>query len=451
VTRLSDDQRDHLLATVLRSGPGFRLVTMTLLAVVAWAVYAWTYQLRHGLAVTGMHDRVPWGVYIVAFVFFIGISHAGTLVSAILRLSGAEWRRPITRMAEVITAVALMMGALMPLVDMGRPERIINIATMGRLQSPILWDLISIGTYLTGSLIYLYVPLIPDLAMLRDRLSDRVGPFRRWCYRVFALGWQGTPRQRARLERVLGIMAILIIPIAVSVHTVVSWLFAMTVRPGWHSTIFGPYFVIGAIFSGIAGIITAMYLFRRVYRLEAFITRAHFVKLGYLMLTLNLAYLYFTFAEYLTIGYGFVPKDRALLEMLFTGPYATAFWTFVVAGLFIPALVVALPWTRTVAGITIASLLVNLGMWLKRFVIVVPSQAVPQMPYELVLYQPTWVEWSILAGTFAGFTLLYLTFARYLPIISVWEVDEEPHASGVAPVAVAPPSSTAAQAGGFDD
>lgn len=445
---LKAGQKDHLLSTVLRTGIGYRLATGLLLAVAAWGIYAWIYQLRHGLGATGLHDHMPWGIYIAAFVFFIGISHAGTLISAILRLSGAEWRRPITRMAEVITVVALMMGALMPLADMGRPERILNVFTMGRLESPILWDLISISTYLTGSLIYLYVPLIPDLALLRDRLSHKVGPLRRWFYTVLALGWQDTPRQRRRLERVLGIMAVLIIPIAVSVHTVVSWIFAMTVRPGWHSTIFGPYFVVGAIFSGIAGIITAMYVFRRIYKLEAFITRDHFVKLGFLLLTLNLAYIYFTFAEYLTIAYTFNPAKHHLLELLFTGAYALPFWTFVVFGLIVPALLIALPWTRTIGWIAVASVLVNIGMWLKRFVIVVPSLAVPQQPYQIVVYQPTWVEWSILSGAAAGFVLLYITFARYLPVISVWEVDEAPEAAGVA---TSPAPALAAEAGVGDD
>lgn len=426
--RTRAEQERFLLNTVLVTGPGYRLSTAILLAVIAWALYAWSHQLRFGMGVTGMHDRVPWGLYIVNFVFFIGISHAGTLISAILRLSGAEWRRPITRMAEVITAVALMMGALMPIFDLGNPQRIPHILTMGRLQSPILWDLLSITTYLTGSLIYLYIPLIPDLALLRDRLSHRVGPIRRWLYRTLALGWKGTPRQKHRLELTLSIMAVLIVPIAVSVHTVVSWIFSMTVRPGWHSTIFGPYFVVGAIFSGIAGIVTAMYVFRKIYRLEEFITKQHFINLGYLMLTLNLFYLYFTFAEYLTIGYNFSPKEHQLLEMLFTGTYALPFWTFTFAGLLIPAVIVALPWTRTIAGITIASVLVNIGMWLKRFVIVLPSLAVPQMGYEIGLYKPTWVEWSISAGGLAGFVLLYITFARFLPIISVWEVMEEPAA-----------------------
>ena len=440
----SDEAR--LLSMVLV--PGFYRPAATILAlVVAWAGVAYGYQLRYGLGVTGMRDRVPWGLYIVNFVFFIGISHAGTLISAILRLTGAEWRRPITRMAEVITAVALMTGAIMPIIDLGRADHIPFLAVRGRLQSPILWDLLSITTYLTGSLIYLYLPIIPDPARLRDHLGHQVGPVRRWFYRTFSLGWKDTPQQMHRLEKILGIMCIVIVPIAVSVHTVVSWIFSMTVRPGWHSSVFGPYFVIGAIFSGIAGIIVAMAAFRRMYRLEQFITKDHFVKLGWLLLTLNLLYIYFTFSEYLTVAYMSTPDDKILLAGLFTGNYAVPFWIFTFAGMVVPAFLVALPWTRTVAGITVASVLVNIGMWLKRFVIVVPSLTVPQMPYEYLGYQPTWVEWSIMAGAFSLFLLLYITFARYVPIISVWEVTEARGAEAPA----APRPLAAVGAGGGDD
>lgn len=422
--RIGADQEERLLSTVLMTGPGYRIATLLLLGVVGWAGYAFSYQLRHGLGVTGMHDQVPWGLYIVAFVFFSGLSMAGTLISAILRLTGAEWRRPITRLSEVITVIALLMTALMPILDMGLPHRVPILLWKGRLESPLLWDIIAISTYLAGSMLYLYLPLIPDLALLRDRLGDRVGPVRRWFYRTFALGWRGTAAQHRRLERVLSIMAVMIIPIGVSVHSVVSWIFAMTVRPGWHSTIFAPYFVVGAIFSGIAGIITAMAVFRKIYRLESFITQEHFVKLGYLLLTLNLVYLYFSFAEYLTVAYVSVPKERYWLELLFRGDYAQFFWLFASVGLLMPILLIALPWTRTIAGITIASVLVNVGMWLKRFVIVVPSLVVPQMQTQTATYQATWVEISIVAGGMAGFVLLYITFARYLPIISVWEMAE---------------------------
>ncbi|HEV8353006.1 MAG TPA: NrfD/PsrC family molybdoenzyme membrane anchor subunit [bacterium] len=496
----------HLIGIVRRPPRWYPLAVMLLAAVAAWGVYAWTVQYRIGLGVTGLHNRVPWGFYIINFVFLIGISHAGTLVSAILRITGAEWRRPITRMAEVITVVALMTGAAMVVVDMGRPDRLLNVVRygFGRLSSPIIWDVLSVSTYLMGSLIYLYIPLIPDLALLYQRLGPDAPRWQRWLYRVLAMGWQGTPRQRARLERVLAIMAVLIIPIAVSVHTVVSFVFSMTLRVGWHSSIFGPYFVVGAIFSGIAGIILAMAVFRRIYRLHAWITDDHFRKLGWLLLALNLIYLYFTFSEYLTIGYQPDEAEAVLLQLLFSGAYGRLFWLMVIGGLVTPALLIVLPsvpslrrlaavpvlrpvpvalaaasvagsiflfrllgipgptaalpiwlnweflqWpllglaavlvislipilqARPVTSLVIASILITVGMWLKRYLIVVPSLAVAQTPIEAIGYRPTWVEWSILAGTFAGFALLYLVFSRVFPIISLWEV-REAHEAGTA-------------------
>ncbi|MBI3954204.1 MAG: polysulfide reductase NrfD [Chloroflexi bacterium] len=410
---------------LLQTSRWFALALVGLAGVVVWWMYAYSVQLRGGLAVTGMRDVVMWGLYIVNFVFFIGISHAGTLISAILRVTGAGWRTPITRMAEVITVVALMIGALMPITDLGHPERALNLVIFGRYQSPILWDFLSITTYLTGSLIYLYLPMIPDMAMLRDKLPLTAPAWRRQLYTMLAAGWRGTPTQKRRLERAISIMAVLIIPIAVSVHTVVSWIFSMTVRPGWNSTIFGPYFVVGAIFSGIASILIAMVIFRRIYRLEAYITKKHFVYLGYLMLALGVIYMYFTAAEYLTVAYKLADNDRQLLTLLFTGSQAPWFWAFGVGGTLVPVLIVAYPRTRTIPGILVAAILVNIGMWLKRFVIVVPSLQVPLMPFDFGRYQPTWVEWSVTAGAFAGFILIFALFSKVFPIISVWEVAEQ--------------------------
>jgi Ni/Fe-hydrogenase subunit HybB-like protein len=412
------------LAPIWRTSKAWYLWVALLTVPVGIALVAYVYQLRGGLAVTGMRDQVLWGFYITNFVFFIGISHAGTLISAILRLTQAEWRRPVTRMAEVITGVALLIGALMPIIDLGRPDRIPNLLLHGRIGAPIIWDLISISTYLTGSLIYLYLPLIPDIALARDRLKGRVSWFRWKVYQLLALGWQDTPEQRQRLERGLSIMMILIIPIAVSVHTVVSWIFAMTLRAGWDSTIFGPYFVVGAIYSGVAAIITVMYLFRRVQGLQEYITEKHFRYLGFLMLALGVIYLYFTFAEYLTVGYKLEVGERLLLEELMLGQYALHFWGFVIGGSVVPILIMALPRTRTIPLIVAASVLVNLGMWLKRFVIVVPSLEVPLMPYEWGVYSPTWVEYAITLGAFAAFALIFTLFAKVFPIISVWEVAE---------------------------
>jgi len=395
-----------------------------LLLVIGGGLFAYVDQLQYGLAVTGMRDVVIWGLYITNFVFFIGISHAGTLISAILRVTQAEWRRPVTRMAEVITAVALMIGGLMPIIDLGRPDRIPHLLLYGQIGSPVIWDFISISTYLTGSLIYLYLPMIPDIALARDRLKGKVARWRWKIYDILAVGWHNTPEQRRKLERGIGVMMLLIIPIAISVHTVVSWIFAMTMRAGWNSTIFGPYFVVGAIYSGIAGIITVMYIFRRVFRLQAYIVAKHFHYLGYLLLVLGMIYLYFTFAEYLTTAYKLMEGEKFLLEQLFVGAYGVPFWFFVFGGLVIPCLIVALPWTRTIPLLVLASVLVNVGMWLKRFIIVVPTLAMPLMPNDWGVYVPTWVEIMVTVAGFAGFALIFTLFTKFFPIISVWEVQE---------------------------
>ena len=296
------DQDASLISPITQTTWKFYLTSVILLTIAGWGFYAWFTQLRYGLGVTGLNRPVYWGFYITNFVFFIGISHAGTLISAILRLCQAEWRRAITRSAEVITVMVLFFGVGNIIVDMGRPDRLLNILFHGRLESPLLWDVISVSIYLTGSTIYLYLPLIPDIALLRDKVKRF-----HWFYRILALGWSGTEKQWHRLEKAISIMAVAVIPIAVSVHTVVSWVFAMTIQPMWHSTIFGPYFVAGAIFSGIAALIIAMAVIRRVYHLEGYLKPVHFNNLGILLLVMTLLWFYFTFAEFLTTYYGNEP------------------------------------------------------------------------------------------------------------------------------------------------
>ncbi|MGZ8578782.1 MAG: NrfD/PsrC family molybdoenzyme membrane anchor subunit, partial [Actinomycetota bacterium] len=283
----ADDRRTRLLERAeapIRPGAWGvrgRLLVAALALVVAWGIFAWTWQVSHGLAVTGLNDRVSWGFYLTNFIFFAGISMAGTLISAILRLTHAEWRRPITRLAEMITVVALIVVASMVVADMGRPERLLNVVLHPHLRSPILWDVLSISTYLAGSVLYLYLALVPDLAILRD--GGVGGRVRSRLYSALSLSWHGVPEQRRLLVRAIGVMAVVIVPVAVSVHSVVSWIFGMTLRSGWNSTIFGPYFVVGAIFSGIAGIVVVMAIFRRVYHLEEYITEKHFRYLGSLL------------------------------------------------------------------------------------------------------------------------------------------------------------------------
>jgi len=414
------DTRDAvLLAPIERTGRGFYWAVAILSLGVLWGAVAYAVQLNEGLGVTGLHQPVSWGFYVTNFVFFIGISHAGTLISAILRLSRAEWRRPITRMAEVITVMVLFIGAGQILVDLGRPDRVMNVIRHGRYQSPLLWDATSISAYLTASLIYLWLPMIPDIAILRDRLGKR-----KFFYTVLALGWQGTERQHKVLNRAIAVMAVLVIPIAVSVHTVVSFVFSMTLQPMWHSTIFGPYFVVGAIFSGIAALIVAMLIFRKAYGLQDYLRPIHFRYLGQLLLVMSLLWFYFTFTEYLTGYYGGEVEEMKVFWGKFWGPFSPFFWGMVLANFIIPLFCLVRLERQTIGKVLTASLSVVVGMWLERFIIVVPTLSYPRLPFPQGIYWPTWVEWGETAASFALFALFYLLFTKVFPIISIWEIQE---------------------------
>jgi molybdopterin-containing oxidoreductase family membrane subunit len=411
---------DHpLVKPVAVSGRGFYVIVFGLLIIVGWAFFAWFTQFMRGLGVTGLDRPVFWGIYITNFVFFVGISHAGTLISAILRVTGAEWRRPITRAAEAITVFALMVGPINVFFDIGRPDRVLNMFLHGQLRSPLMWDVICISIYLFSSILYLYLPLIPDIADLRD-----AGVRPRWFYRLLSLKWQGTEKQKHLLEKLIGVMAIAIIPVAVSVHTVVSWVFAMTVQPMWHSTIFGPYFVVGAIFSGIASIIIAMAILRKAFHLEEYLKPIHFNNLGILLLVMTCLWIYFTFAEHLTTYYGNEPAHMAVFWAKINGEFAFLFWTMILLCAVIPFVTLAVPRFRTITGTVIASVAVNIGMWIERYTIVVPSLSNPRLPVGDIFYAPSWVEWSITAGCFAGLTLFYVLFSKIFPIISIWELKE---------------------------
>ena len=410
---------EALLRSIEQSGAGFRVATTTLLLVILAFWVLFSRQLLYGLGVTGLNQPVAWGFYIVNFVFFIGISHAGTLISAILRLSQAEWRRPITRMAEVITVIVLAIGGFHPVLDLGQPGRMLNIFTAGRLQSPLLWDVSAISAYFMASTTYLYIPMIPDIALLRDR-----GARPHWLYTFMAWGWRGTPRQIAVLERATGFMMVLVIPIAVSVHTVISYIFAMTLQPGWHSTIFGPYFVVGAIFSGIAALLVVMIVLRKIFRLEDYLKQVHFDYLSRLLLAMSLLWFYFTFSEYLTAYFGNEPAEIQVFMYKFSGPYAPFFWGMVVCNFLIPVGILSFRRTRKIPGILIASIFVVVGMWLERLNIVVPSLANPRLPYPTGYYIPSAVEWAMFAGGIASLILGFVIFARFFPLISIWEIEE---------------------------
>lgn len=417
----------ELLQPVMKGRRGWYATIAISGGILLAAICAFSYQLYRGIGVWGLNRPVYWAFDITNFVFWIGISHAGTLISAILRVTGAEWRRPVTRCAEAITVFALMVGAMFPIVHLGRPWLFYWLAPYPNerglwpnYRSPLLWDFFAINTYLLGSLIYLYLPLIPDLALVRDKSTG----MRRRIYSKLSLGWRGTQRQWSRLEKAVQVMAVIIIPVAVSVHTIVSWDFAMTIQPMWRSTIFGPYFVAGAIFSGIAALIIAMAIIRRVFHLEEYLKPIHFNNLGLLLLTMSLLWFYFTFAEYLTAWYGNEPIEKAVLQSKVSGAYAPLFWAMVICCFIIPAPLLAIKRLRTVAGTVIASMCVVVGMWLERFLIIVPTLAQPRLTFNWGSYRPTWVEIVLTAGTFAYFVLLYSVFTRLFPIIAVWEYKE---------------------------
>ena len=409
-----------LIAPLSRAGKPFYITSAILAGIVIWSVFAFCWQYYWGLGETGMGHPVSWAFYLINFVFFIGISHAGTLISAILRITHAGWRTPITRAAEVVTVFALAAGPTNILFDLGRSARFYWVAIHAQFKSPLLWDFTCITTYFVTSVLFLYVLMIPDIAILRDHLEKR-----KWLYRILALGWKGTPRQERILNKLIAFLCVAVIPIAVSVHTVVSWVFGMQMKPMWHSTIFGPYFVAGAIYSGIAIIILVTAIARRVYHLEHHLRPIHFNNMGLLLLTMALLWFYFTLAEYLTTVYGGGEAELAVFWTKFTGKYSFLFWMMVLFCFIIPFPILAFRRTRTILGTSIASVSVLIGMWLERYLIIIPTFTEPMLPYKRGSYTPSWVEWSLLAGLCAGFTLAFVLFSKLFPVITIWETEKE--------------------------
>jgi molybdopterin-containing oxidoreductase family membrane subunit len=421
---------DDLLRPLLNTSWRFFLLVAVLGGIVLMGGLAWSYQIWNGFGESGKRWPVFWGFYITNFVFWIGISHAGTLISAILRLVNAGWRRPVTRCAEVITAFALMIGAMFPIIHLGRPWLFFWLVPYPsqrmiwpNFRSPLVWDFFAISTYLTGSVLFLLLPMIPDFALVRDKTTG----FRRTIYGTLALGWQGTTKQWHRLESAMQIMAIAIIPVAVSVHTIVSFDFSMAPVPGWHSTIFGPYFVAGAIFSGIAALIIAMAGLRKFLHLEDYLHPIHFENLGKLLLMMSMLWAYFVFAERLTTWYGNGTSEMNVFWATQRGSYAPLYWLMVICNFVIPFPILALRKTRTIAGCVIASCGVVVGMWLERFLIIVPTLGHKYLPYSWGTYEPSRAEIMIMISTFAAMGLLYTLFAKLVPIISIWELKVGEH------------------------
>jgi molybdopterin-containing oxidoreductase family membrane subunit len=422
------EMRDDVLRPIRHTSFLGKLWIASLLIVIAIGCYAYYIQLTNGLKVTALRDYASWGLYISNFVFFVAISLVGALISSVLRLTNFEWHRPLTRVAEIIAVAGILFAGLIIIIDMGRPERLLNIFIHGRIQSPIVWDVIVVSTYLVTSVLFLYFPLLPAIALCRDELTDKP-KWQRWLYKVLALGWDGNERQWKVMKKCVSILSVLVIPLAISIHTVTAWLFATTLRPGWDSTNFGPYFVAGAFQAGTACVIIAMFVFSRAYHLKKYITDIHFDHMGKLLVFLCVVYAYFNVNEYLVPAFKMREAEANLLNDLFTGPFSKVYWSVQLFGMALPAMLLLFRRMRRPLPITIIAVFVVVGAWLKRYLIVTPIMLHPYLPIQDVpanwaTYFPSWVEISIVSASLAGVLLVITLFSKLFPMISIWETME---------------------------
>jgi Ni/Fe-hydrogenase subunit HybB-like protein len=379
-----------------------------------------------GVGIWGVNQPVAWAFAITNFVWWVGIGHAGTFISAFLLLLRQKWRTSINRFAEAMTIFAVAMAGLMPILHLGRPwffywlipyPNIMNLWPQWR--SPLMWDIFAIGTYIIVSLLFWYMGLIADLATLRDSASKR---WQQVVYGLLALGWRGDARHWARFDSAYLLMAGLATPLVISVHSVVSLDFAIGNTPGWHSTIFPPYFVAGALFSGFAMALTIAIPMRAVFRLKAFITEMHLDNMAKLMLVCCLIVTYSYLTEIFMSYYSADPYAIALTTNRLRGPYAPLYWTVVACNVIVPQLL----WRANVRASTLwlftIAIVVNIGMWLERFMIIVSSLNRDFLPSSWHIYVPTFWDLATLAGSIGAFALLFLLFVRVLPAISIAEM-----------------------------
>lgn len=403
--------------------------TGTLILICLVGAFAYYRQLKNGLSVTHMRDYVSWGIYISNFVFFVAISLVGSLITAIFRLANIHWSTPLTRIAEIIAVSAITFASIIIIVDMGRPERLVNLVSHGRLQSPITWDVIVIGTYFFISLLLLYIPMLPDLKILSEQKNNGPGWIKKG-YKYWGGFWKGTKEQFNISRKAIIILSIMIIPVAFCIHTVTSWLFATTYRPGWDSTNFGAYFVSGAFLVGAGGVVIAMYVFRKYYHLEKYITEKHFDRMGKAVVLLAFLYLYFNVNEYLVPAFKMKKPEESHLTNLFAGEFAPLFWFAILVGMIIPIVIMINKKGRKPLPMFIAGIMVVVGAWFKRYLIVTPTLLHPFLPMQEVPenykhYFPSWEEWAIAMGSLAGALLIITFFVRIFPIIPIQETITE--------------------------
>lgn len=403
--------------------------TSFLVILIIFGIIAYADQLIKGQVVTNMRDYALWGVYISNFVFFVATSFVGSVVVAGLRLSNKSWRTPLVRIAEIITLAAIIMAGITIVIDMARPDRLLYLFIYGRLQSPIIWDVIIIPTFMAISLLLLYYPLLPDFAILKNHYKEKNASLSKR-YGNFSLNWTGSDVQKATQSKAIQILAIMILPLGIILQTIDAWLFSTTHRIGWDSTNLAAYFISGAFVAGIGALIAVVYVVRKARNLEDYITDLHFDKLGKILVLACLIYLYFNINEYLMPVFTAKKGELAHLDVLFTGHYAPLFWFVTIGGLIIPIIVLLFKKGRKPLPMFIIALLVVVASWWKRYLIVTPTLLHPFLPIQGVPeswhhYFPSLHEWVITIATLAMAMLIITLLVRYLAVIPIERIAEE--------------------------
>ena len=403
--------------------------TWSLVIISIIGIIAYIDQVIRGQVVTNMHDYALWGIYISNFVFFVATSFVGTLTVAILRLTHNAWRTPIVRIAEIISLASIIMAGITIMIDMGRPDRLLYLFIYGRMQSPIIWDVIIIPTYIVISLLLLYFPLLPDLAILKKHYSKINPNLSKW-YGRFSLNWTGSAAQKKIQLKSIKLIVILIIPAGFILQTIDAWLFSTLFRVGWDSTNMGAYFISGASVAGIGALVTVVYVIQKAYNLEAYITDFHFDKLGKFLVLTCLIYLYFNINEYLIPEFTSKKEEITHVNVLFSGEYAPLFWFVIIGGLIIPIIVLLFKQGRKPLPMFLIGLLVVVGSWWKRYLIVTPTLLHPFLPIQGVPeswhhYFPSLHEWAITTATLTMALLIITGLVRYLPIIPIQRTADE--------------------------
>ncbi len=429
VESYADVNRD-VLKLLGKPGRSYFLLLSAVLAVLGLGVFAWFAQIYLGIGMSGLINPVSWGAYITTFVFWVGIAHSGTLISAILYLFRARWRQSIYRAAEAMTVFAVLTAGLFPIIHLGRPWVFYYLipypnqrGLWPNFRGPLLWDVFAVSTYLTVSATFFLIGMIPDIAAARDATTV---PWRKKLYTILSFGWRGTDNEWRHFTRAYLYLAALATPLVLSVHSVVSWDFAVSIVPGWHSTIFAPYFVAGAIFSGLAMVITIVIPIRKIFNLEAYFTPRHFDAMAKLILLTALVVSYAYAAEAFLTWYS---QEQPHLEGQYIyGTIQTDYWWATAIMLVCNAAVPQLLWFKrvrtSIPALFTITIFINIGMWFERFVIIVTSLAKEYEPWQWRPYMPSWVEMAILAGSFAWFFMWFLLFLRVLPGVSVAELKE---------------------------